>query len=85
MSIRSEYLETHKKHKIEFSFVINEELQFFVAHYLDKYIFLDKDGKKIKESTSEKVREISGELEADFMRKAGWVTNVKKTKRSTKS
>ena len=79
------YEQTHKKHKVEFTFIIEGEIQFFIAHYLDKYIFVDKDGKKLKECTSEKMKEISDEFEGHFMKKAGWATNVKKTKRSIKS
>ena len=79
------YEQNHKKHKVEFVFSIEGEIQFFVVHSLDKYIFLDKDYKKLKECISDKVKTISEELENNFMKKAGLIRNVEKTKRSSRT
>ena len=75
----------NKKHKVEFSFWIKNELKFFIDHYMDKYIFYDNDFKKIKECASEKLAKISNELENEFMEKEGIEADGKKRSESSKT
>lgn len=80
-----EFENKNKKYKVEFSFWIKNELQFFIAHYIDKYIFYDNTFKKIKECTSEKLAKISSELENELMKKEGIGTDGKKRSESPKT